>query len=67
MANKVYFSKLDCSQAYHVIQMADERSVQLLAFNVRIKEICISTIGTRTEQISNSIQQFYAKISRERI
>ena len=33
MANKNYFSKLDCSQAYHAIKMADERSVQLLAFN----------------------------------
>ena len=33
MADKVYFSKLDCSQAYHVVKMADERSVQLLAFN----------------------------------
>ena len=33
MAGKPYFCKLDCSQAYHCLQMADEQSVQLLAFN----------------------------------
>ena len=33
MAGKRYFCKLDCSQAYHCLQMADEQSVQLLAFN----------------------------------
>ena len=33
MAGKRYFCKLDCSQAYHCLQIADEQSVQLLAFN----------------------------------
>ena len=33
MAGKRYICKLDCSQAYHCLQMADEQSVQLLAFN----------------------------------
>ena len=33
MAGKKYFCKLDCSQAYHCLQMADEQSIQLLAFN----------------------------------
>ena len=33
MAEKRYFCKQDCSQAYHCLQMADEQSVQLLAFN----------------------------------
>ena len=33
MAEKRYFCKLDCSQAYHGLQMTDEQSVQLLAFN----------------------------------
>ena len=35
MAGKRYFCKLDCSQAYHCLQMA--QSVQLLAFNFRRK------------------------------
>ena len=33
MAGKSMFCKLDCSQAYHVLQMADQRSVEMLAFN----------------------------------
>ena len=33
LANKNIFAKLDCSQAYFSIGMADELSVQLLAFN----------------------------------
>ena len=33
MAGKKYFCKLDYSQAYHCLQMADEQSIQLLAFN----------------------------------
>ena len=28
-----FFCKLDCSQAYHCLQMADQRLVQMLAFN----------------------------------
>ena len=33
MAGKKFFCKLDCSQAYHCIPMADEQSIQLLSFN----------------------------------
>ena len=33
LAGKELFCKLDCSQAYHCLQMADQRSVELLAFN----------------------------------
>ena len=32
-AGKTLFTKLDCSQAYHCVQMADDISTQLLAFN----------------------------------
>ena len=32
-AGKKLFTKLDYSQAYHCVQMADDVSVQLLAFN----------------------------------
>ena len=32
-ASKTLFSKFDCSQAYHCVQMADEKSKQLMAFN----------------------------------
>ena len=33
VAGKSIFCKLDCSQAYHCLQMADQRSVEMLAFN----------------------------------
>ena len=33
MAGKKLCCKLDCSQAYHCLQMADQRSIKLLAFN----------------------------------
>ena len=33
MAEKVFLGKRDCSQAYHCLQMADNESIQLLAFN----------------------------------
>ena len=33
MAGKKLFCKLDCSQAYHYLQMADYQSIQMLAFN----------------------------------
>ena len=32
LAGKSLFCKLDCSQAYHCLQMADQRSVEVLAF-----------------------------------
>ena len=33
LAAKSLFCKLDCSQAYHCLQKADQRSVEMLAFN----------------------------------
>ena len=33
LAGKSLFCKLDCSQAYHCLQMADQRPVEMLAFN----------------------------------
>ena len=34
LAGKSLFCKIDCSQAYHCLQMADQRSVEMLAFNL---------------------------------
>ena len=36
-AGKTLFTKLDSSQAYHCVQMADPLSVQLLSFNFATK------------------------------
>ena len=53
MAGKKYFCKLDCSQAYHCIQMADEQSVQLLSFN----------FGSRTFAYQHSAQGLKMSLS----
>ena len=37
LAGKSLFCKLDCSQAYHCLQMAGQRSVEILAFNFASK------------------------------
>ena len=34
LAGKSLFNKLDCSQAYHCLQVAEQRSVEMLAFNL---------------------------------
>ena len=34
LAGKALFCKLHCSQAYHCLQMAEQRSVEMLAFNL---------------------------------
>ena len=39
MARKKHFWKLDCSKAYHCIQMADEQSVQLFSFTFGSKAL----------------------------
>ena len=33
LAGKSLFFKLDCSQAYHCLQMTDQHSMEMLAFN----------------------------------
>ena len=33
MAGKKLFCKLDCSQAYHCLPMANQKSIEMLAFN----------------------------------
>ena len=37
MAGKNLFCELDCSQAYHCVQMADQHSIELLAFNFNVQ------------------------------
>ena len=39
MAGKNLFCKLDCSQAYHCLQMAHQQSIELLAFNLASRTI----------------------------
>ena len=47
LAGKSLFCKLDCSQAYHCLQMAEQRSVEMLAFNFRQQNFRIQMSRTR--------------------
>ena len=61
MANKKYFSKLDCSQAYHAIKMADERSVQLLAFNFESRTFAYQRLAQGLSRSATAFSSFMRK------
>ena len=55
LAGKSLFCKLDCSQAYHCLQMADQRSVEMLAFKFASRTFAYK----RLEQgLSRSVSAF---------
>ena len=47
LAGKSLFCKLDCSQAYHCLQMADQRSVEMLAFSFAKRTFALQKTSTR--------------------
>ena len=55
LAGKSLFCKLDCSQAYHCLQMADQRSVEMLAFNFAIKTLTYKRLA---QGLSRSVSAF---------
>ena len=62
VAGKKFFCKLDCFQAYHCIQRADEQSVRLLSFifvsrtfaSQRLAQVSIRSSSTFTSVISEN-------------
>ena len=55
LAGKSLFSKLDCSQAYHCLQMADQRSVEMLAFNFASRTFAYRRLA---QGLSRSVSAF---------
>ena len=55
LAGKSLFCKLDCSQAYHCLQIADQRSVEMLAFNFAGKTFAYKRIA---QGLSRSVSAF---------
>ena len=49
------FCKLDCSQAYHCLQMADQRSVEMLAFNFAMRSFGYKRLA---QGLSRSVSAF---------
>ena len=56
-AGKQFFTKLDCSQSYHCVQIADPLSVQLLAFNFASRIYAYQVLAQR---LSKSVTGFSA-------
>ena len=55
MAGKNLFCKFDCSQAYHCLQMADQQSIELLAFNFAIRTFAYRRLA---QGLSGSLSTF---------
>ena len=55
MACKKLFCKLDCSQAYHCLQMANQRSIELLAFNFTSRTFAYRRLA---QGLSRSLSDF---------
>ena len=55
LAGKSLFCKLDCSQAYHCLQTADQRSVEMLAFNFASKTFAYKRLA---QGLSRSVSAF---------
>ena len=57
-AGKKLFTKLDCSQAYHCVQMADDVSVQLLAFNFASRTYAYKCLAQGLKKSVNGFSYF---------
>ena len=55
MAGKNLFCKLDCSQAYHCLQMADQQSIELLAFDFASRTFAYRRLA---QGLSRSLSEF---------
>ena len=55
LAGKSLFCKLDCSQAYHCLQMADQRSVEMLAFSFASRTFAYKRLA---QGLSRSVSAF---------
>ena len=55
VAGKRLFCKLDCSQAYHCLQMADQRSIEMLAFNFASRTFAYKRL---TQGLSRALSAF---------
>ena len=55
LAGKSLFCKLDCSQVYHCLQLTDQRSVELLAFNFASRTFAYKRLA---QGLSRSVSAF---------
>ena len=58
LAGKSFFCKLDCSQAYHCLQMADQRSVEMVAFNFASRTIAYKRLAQGLSSSVSAVSSF---------
>ena len=61
LAGKSVFCKLDCSQASHCLQMADQRSVEMLAFNSAGRTFAYKRLAQRLSRSVSAFSNFMRK------
>ena len=58
LAGKSLFCKLDCSQAHHCLQMADQRSVEMLAFNFASRTFAYKSLAQSLSRSVSALSSF---------
>ena len=58
LAGKSLFCKLDCSQAYHCLQIADQRSVEMLGFNFASRTFAYKRLAQGFSRSVSAISSF---------
>ena len=58
MAGKKLFCKLDCSQAYHCLQMADQSYIEMLAFNFAGRTFAYRRLAQRLSRALSAFCSF---------
>ena len=58
LAGKSLFCKLDCSPAYHCLQMADQRSVEMLAFNFASRTFAYKRLAQDLSRSASAFSSF---------
>ena len=61
---KKLFCKLDCSQAYHCLQMADYQSIQLLAFNFARRTFAYRRLPQGLRRSLSAFSRFLERVLR---
>ena len=61
MAEKNLFCKLDCSQAYHCLQMADQQSIELFAFNFASRTFAYRRLAQGLSRSLSAFSSFIRK------
>ena len=58
MAGKKLYCKLDCSQAYHCLPMADQRSIEMLAFNFASRTFAYRRLAQGLSRVLSAFSSF---------